>query len=178
MMNPKRVPGRRAPHPALDRRVESGGRDLLWASFVAPGARRGPGHAAGRHKKAKRERVFFSRSKESEGHFFFPSSSLQKNGCRNNCFGRFDLFSLLSPSVFLPYYDLQQHASGARQCLLPRQRLCEHVVLSAGGDDDGKESSAAQAACRRRRCRRRCCIEVRFAALLSPLCCPFRCSEA
>ena len=42
---------RRAPHSALDRRVESGGRDLLLASFVAPGARRGPGHAAGRHKK-------------------------------------------------------------------------------------------------------------------------------
>lgn len=165
----------RAPHPALDRRVEHGGRGLLSASSVAPGARRGPGHAAGAgHAKTERAR------KKARSVFFFLSSEQVRTHFKKKL-GSSDVFALpirSSLSLFPPsssplhfYHDLQ-HPSGALQCL-PRHRLCEHVVLSASSGGK-KSSSAAQAASRRRRRRRRrWCIEVRFAALLPPFRCPF-----
>ena len=88
------------PHPALDRRVERGDRDLLLA--VAPGARRGPGRAAGSgHAKSKKEReeVFRERERVTRPTFFFLPLSFETSvGSTSLLSCQFDPLSL-SPSL-------------------------------------------------------------------------------
>ena len=169
---PKQRSDASSPHPALDRRVERGGRDLLLASFVDPGARRGPGHAAGVHAKSKREReiVFSERRSESS------SLSKKKRASTTTASCQFD-------PLFFPRFQLYTMISSTP---LARASACR------GSDFAASTSFSRPAAAARRGAQQRCkqplaavaaaatavASRCGFAALLTPLYCPFQCAEA